>query len=348
MTAAEKSYVGLAKQSAKGTPNTTDADFNYFLFTEGGIGPDNQVLPLDPEVGGGAMARSVVKTGVLTSGVFSLIPRPTTLGWFLYGLLGNDAITGSGPSYTHALTHETDEFSAPYFSVRSAPGDLWGETFQDVRVQALTLSWRAADFLRGQVAMMGGLPTPNVTKASWAPSTYLDNGPQFIAPVSKIEVPDGTSIKCLRGSFSGGLAIPLEEQWVVGSYSPDDFSINQRTYVFNLVCKVEDAVLYNKANYDPDNGAAWTAEMFQEAYLDIQFDSDIEADTGVPYSINLNANAQTAASGDANVYWSAQTIGLRAGGQVIVALTGIFVRGPSGNEPITATLVNTKATAYDA
>jgi hypothetical protein len=346
MTASEKSYIGFAKQTAKGTPNVTDAEYTYFLFTEGGIGPDNQFLPLDQEVGGGAMARSVVKTGVVSSGVFTAIPRPTMIGNILTGLIGKDTITGTGPSYTHTIEHDTSEFDAPWYSFRSAPGDIWGETFQDIRMQALTLNWKAADYVRAQLAVIGGLPVPNVTKTAWAPATYIDNGPQFIAPVSTIEIPDGTSAKCLRGTFSAGLQIPLEEQWIVGSYYPDDFAINQRTYVFNLTVKIDDKVLYNKSMYDPDDGALWAVEMFKEADLGFEFVSDVEADTAVPFSLRIDANAQTQASGDANVYWTAQPIGLRAGRQVTLNMTGIFVRGPSAHEPISITLVNTDTPGY--
>lgn len=347
MTASEKSVAGFAKQVAKGTINVTDAEFLYLLYTEGGIGPDNQFLPLDQEVGGGAMARSVVKTGVVTSGVFNLIPRPSTLARAFDGLIGEDTISGTGPSYTHTIEHDdADEFAAPYFTFRSAPGNMWGETFQDCRFASIMLQWRAADYLRAQMAVMGGEPVPGVTMTTWLPSTYVDNGPQFIAPISKIELPDGTSAKCIRGTFAGGLVIPLEEQWIVGSYYPDDFSINQRSYIFNLTLKVEDDVLYEKCMYDKDAGGNWAANMFAEANLDFEFTSDVEADTGIPYTININANAQTAASGDANVYWTAQPIGLRSGRQVLLNLTGMFVRGPSGQEPITITATNTDAVAY--
>lgn len=55
MTAAENSVLGFAKQTAKGTPNVTDAEFKYLLFTQSAMGVNNLSIPLDPEVGGGAM-----------------------------------------------------------------------------------------------------------------------------------------------------------------------------------------------------------------------------------------------------------------------------------------------------
>ena len=46
MTASEKSFLGLAEQTAQGTPNTTDAEFNYILYTQGG-GAVNNVFRKD-------------------------------------------------------------------------------------------------------------------------------------------------------------------------------------------------------------------------------------------------------------------------------------------------------------
>src|SRR5512134_3271477 len=107
MTASENSFVGLAKQTAKGTPNVTDNAFDYFLFCEGGIGPQNVVIPLDQEVGGGALLRGMAKVGVTASGAFNMIPRPNTLGNFLYGAFGTVAAPAqkaATTAYEHVFT----------------------------------------------------------------------------------------------------------------------------------------------------------------------------------------------------------------------------------------------------
>ena len=81
MAAIEGSFLGLAKQSAKGTPNATHADFKYLLVREGAFGVNNISIPLDPEVGGGAFLRSVVKVGANNGGALDVIPRPESLGF---------------------------------------------------------------------------------------------------------------------------------------------------------------------------------------------------------------------------------------------------------------------------
>lgn len=345
MTAAEGSVLGLALQTAKGTPNVTDASFNYMLFNQGTIAPTNVALPLDTEVGGGAMLRDVKKVGVMSGGAIEFVPRPKTLGYLLKGALGGVTTVAAGTGFKHTFELGTDQFAAPYFTVRSAPGMLWGEQFQDMRVSSLALSFKGSDFVRAQAAFAGGLPK-KVATTTWDAPTYLDGGPQFIAPVSAIELPAATSVKVLSGSFNAGMAIPLDEQWVVGSYSPDDFDIVSRAFAISLVLKITDATLYSKMNYDPTGvGSDWVAKMFREGAFKLNLVSDIEASAGVPYSLAIKGNGLS--GDDANVVWSANPIGIRAGKQIIMAVTGLFIASPTAAAPISIELTN-KTASYAA
>ena len=342
MTSANGTLLGLAKQVAKGTPNVTDASFTYLLFNQGGVSPNNVVVPLDEEVGGGAMLRDMKKMGVYSGGGIEFIPRPASLGHFLLGALGKDTPTAAGAAYKHVFSLPDDQFAAPYFTMRSAPGGMWGEQLQDTRVSALALTWRGANFVRGTAAFMGGLPTPVASMATWNALSAVDSGPQFISPVSAIELPTGTPVKVLAGSFAAGMNIPLDQQWVVGSYSPDALDITNRTFVVSLTLKIADGALYKKMSYDPAGGSAWAASLMREANFKVQFLSDIEADAGVPYGLTIAGNGQSDA--DANVVWSAAPIGVRAGQQVIMNVTGVFLASPTADAPITVELVNKQAT----
>ena len=175
MTAAENSYVGLAAQSGKGTPNTTDADFRYFMFNEGSMSPNNVYLPADDGVGGGALLSTVAKVGVTSAGAFASIPRPTIVGDFLLGALGAVADPAAdGAGWKHVFTLGADQFAAPYWTIRENVGGMWGEQFQDVRLSALMLNWRAADYIRSQMVFTGGLPTPDVDPALWGEAALVD------------------------------------------------------------------------------------------------------------------------------------------------------------------------------
>lgn len=336
----EGSVLGLAKQVAKGTPNVTDASFMYFLYTNSAVAPSNVTVPLDIEVGGGAMLRDVKKLGVMSGGAFEFIPRPKMLGHLLLGALGDvsSVIDGTGPGYIHTFTLGADQFSAPYYTVRSAPGNLWGEQMQDQRVSALGISFRGADLVRASAAFTGGLPT-KVATTLWAPSTKVDGGAPLIAPLSTIELPTGSAAKVISGSFMAGMSIPMDEQWIVGSYSPDDFEILSRAFSLSFVMKVTDATLYSKMMYDAAGGSAWAADMLREADIKLELVSDVEYDTGKPNMLTIAANGE---SGDsANVVWSVAPISVRAGRQILMSVTGMFLADPSGAiEPITVTLKN--------
>jgi hypothetical protein len=430
MTSSDSSLLGFAKQSGVGVPNVTDGSFKYLLFNQGGMGPENHTLPLDPEVGGGAMLRDVVKVGVLSRGQIAFIPRPDTLGNMLLGATGtvqtdvvlpatalsnalitfgfnapaspvvlslvcsaacvqvvtiigtdsaggalNEAVTLTGvtpklttgvfktitsiqlgttpvtttltiscsptTAHKHVFTLGTNQFAAPYYTFRAAPGSMWGEQFQDCRFSALNLAWRGANFVRGEAAMIGGLPAKVASMASWGAPALTDGGPQFLAPVSNVAVPTGASLKVISGSFSAGMNIPMDEQWITGSYSPDAFDITQRAFQLSLVVKIVDNTLYQKAMYDAAGGNAWAVAMMREAAIDINLKSAIEIVSGVPYSLNIRANGLSTAS--ANVVWSAQTIAFRPGKQITMALSGTFLADPMGGEPIALSLVNKTA-----
>ncbi|MCB2146594.1 MAG: hypothetical protein KQI81_08975 [Deltaproteobacteria bacterium] len=338
MASSDASLFGIAKQTALGTPNTTDASFKYLLFNRGGIGPNNVVVPLDNEIGGGAITRDVVKMGVYSGGSLELIPRPETLGWFLLGAFGAVATTGAGPSYDHTFKLGTNQFDAPYFTVRSSPGGLWGEQFQDMRVASIGLQFAGSDFVRSQVGFMGGLPA-RIATAAWNASSYLDGGPQFIASAAdtKIELPTASQLKVLAGSFTAGMAIPLNEQWVLGSYSPDAFDITRRAFGVNFTVKVTDSLLYSKMAYGSDGAAvAWAADVFKEAAFAISLSSAVS-----PFKLVISGNGSNEASGAANVAWSVQPIGLRSGGNVVMNVSGVFLA--DGENTCQAVLTNETA-----
>ena len=344
MPSADASFFGLAEQTAKGTPNTTDADFDYILFTDGAPGPQNVVRPLDREAGGDALPRGMAKLGVMSGAEFQFIPRPHTLGRLFYAWFGKETVTAfqtdaTDDSWQHDLTLLADQFDQPYYTLRSDPGGMWGEQFQDSRLATLALRWRGADFLRGAFGFQGLLPA-KVATTSWAASTYLDDGPQFLTPLADIELPTLTDLKVLEGAITFQSSMPLDQQWIVGSYVPDDLDVANRNIQITMSVKIADDTLYNKMQYDPAGGSAWVASIFKEADLKLQFlsDQDIVAGFSTPYTLSIAANGQSGA--DANVMWSAQPVRITPGRQIVMIVTGMFLASPTVDEPITVSVTN--------
>lgn len=431
MTASERSLLGFAKQTAYGTPNTNHNDFTYLLYSEGSSGPQNIVLPLDPEVGGGAMIRNVVKVGVSSAGQVRMIPRPASMGLLLYGVTGSvtstanafkagiaeiemksTAITGwrekifqpetpstlyvsasgtatgdvvihgrdaSGQSvdetialngttkvngtqtfafvssidvpansgkklyvgydagYTlHEFKLPADQFDAPFYTVRFSPGGMWGEQYQDCRVNLLSLEFNAADFMRGTSAFIGGLPESGQDVNSWNAYSKVDGGPQFLAPYGKLELPTGALVTLMSGSFSAVANIPLDEQMIVGRFTPEGLDIVSRAYMLDLIVKVKDETLYRKMMYDANGAATWAASIFREANFNFEFRSDVGQ-----YFLKVEGNGSSSAN--ANVAWSAQPVATRAQRQVVMRVSGMFLADAS--QPIKVTL-NNKVASY--
>lgn len=436
MASLEGSFLGLAKQTAKDAPNTTDADFKYLLVREGAFGVQNITVPLDAEVGGGAFLRSVVKVGASNGGALDIIPRPETLGHLMYGVTGqvttsainanlngivgpvpllvgaqsgytdhihqpeaaaalycscntgnhafvvtvhgivagadttetytfpgagyvaNAKVAGAaakvftrvdqidfpawgadgdkisigydGSYYTHTFEPATDQFTAPYYTIRYAPANLWGEQYQDCRVNAMNLAWRGARFVEGAAGFVGR-KSSNVDKSAWNASTYIDGGPQFLSPYGEIQLPTGTAARVLDGSFSATAAIPMDQQYIVGSFFPEGVDIVSRAYVLNLTLKIEDATMYKKIMYDGGGTDTWTASIFKEADFRLYFRSDVGQ-----YSFQIAANGSASAP---NVFWSATPIALRAQRQLTMNVTGVFGAASVG-DVLNLTLVN--------
>jgi hypothetical protein len=347
MPSAENSNVGLAKQVSKGTPIAVAASFKYFMFNRGGIGANNQYIPDDDGIGSGSLLSGMAKGGVFSAGAFEFVPRSDIIGNFLTGVLGFDAtpVAADGTGYKHVMTLQTaDKFATPYYTFRSKVGGMQGEVFQDCKIMSLTLNWRAADHIRAAMTVIGGLPTPNAVTTDWAPADYVDLKPGFLAPVTTITSATLGTLKVLRGSVSFANAIPMDEQWITGSYSPDDFDVVRRQISISLLLKCTDATIYNKMSYDPANGAAWTASLLKAADIAVHFKSAQTYDTNKPYALKVVANSHT--DNDANVAWTCAPIDLQAGKNVTMLATGTFMASVSAHEPVTVELYNDHATQY--
>jgi len=344
MTSALDSHFGLAKQTAKGTENTTDNDFKYFFFSEGtGISPQPVNLPLEQEIGSGSLTREVEKVGISSGGAINFVPRPDTLGRILQGCLGK-CVTVTGADYhTHTFKFDTNEFVTPYYTFRRRVGALGiGERFPDVRMAGLTLNFNAQDYLRAQLGLIGvSAPVAVTSTTAWSAATKLDTTPPFITTTGDIELPAGSALKALSGSLTMGVNMPLDEQWIIGSLTPDDAEIVNRAIMLNLVVKGNED-LYRKMMYDPAGGLSWVAGVFKEADITLTFKSTrMIGASAQPYELQVNFNGE-AAAGSPNVAWTVQSIALRGNRQVLMSVTGIVLADPASyvDGPFSVTLIN--------
>ena len=76
------SSIGLAKQTAKGTP-AAHGTATWFLVTDQTAGAQPRIQQLPAEMGGGLLPRGTVKTGVSGLAAVRGIPRPESIGHLL-------------------------------------------------------------------------------------------------------------------------------------------------------------------------------------------------------------------------------------------------------------------------
>jgi hypothetical protein len=346
MTSALDSHFGLAKQIAKGTAVSAASSFKYFYFSQGtGISPTPIVLPLDQEIGAGPLVRDVLKVGVSSAGGINFIPRADSVGLMLLGALGAVSTVTSAQYDTHTFKLGADPFDLPYFTLRRRTA-VGGDVAADVRIAGLSFVFQAANFLRASAAFLG-VATPEFVAdpSAWSASSYLDTTPPLLTCKGALQLPTGQALKALRGSITIGNNMPLDEQRLVGSYTPDDAEVVNRAIAMTFILKA-DATLYEKMMYDASQGGPWTPEILKEASMTMQFQSAGNVAAAQPYQLAFSVNGQNQAAGDANVAWSVQPINLQGNRQVTMAITGVVIADSFGaaNGPFSAELINGRAT----
>ena len=333
------SCFGFAAQEAKGTVNSTDAEFAYVLFENETFSPNEIVRPIPREAGADySLGAGVVKTGVSTGGAVSTIPRPDAIGWLLLGLMGAAAApTGAGP-YGHVFTFDTSEFDLPYFTIRRDVASLWGEAFADCRVTGLTLSVPAVDMVRAEWRFLGrGVPQV-VSTAAWSPATYLDDGEQFLTCLATLTSPNAGTFLASNIVIAFDNVIALNEEWVVGSYSPNDLTLGGRTCT--ITCDIRaDADLFKKMQYVSAGGAApltWDASILSDGAFALK----VETTDSPAYSLLFEMD-----DANDNVDWTVAPVGVVAANNLQTMRVSGTLKHSAGTQA-QWTLINNHSAEY--
>lgn len=209
--------VGLAKQTAKGSPAANPA-FQTGV-TDGkpvNLDIDEEVIEVTSEKPlFGDADRKLVVPGM----EYEALVHPKTIGLLLYGALGAVSTTGSGP-YTHVITPAMD---VPYLT---AFGKMFGADWakvEDAKVDELEITFEGAGSLRVSVTIMGckftwltSAPTPG-SDESFGATLFRSAGGTF-----KFSPASGTPVAA--NIVEGTLTISnnVEEVPAAGSVRPAD------------------------------------------------------------------------------------------------------------------------------
>jgi hypothetical protein len=350
------SAVGLARQSAKGTEMAYESGFHWMLAEQAMAGPQEGILALPMEMGGGLFPRGRVKTSVFGAGALSGIPRPESLGLVLLGMFGSSASAEIDPDttpasgdeyYQHTFTIASDASATDYFTARrtigsdlTASGTGFGETIVDCRMESMALEMRAADYVRGSYSFNG--ITPSLVKD---PSTWTidpDSNSPFVAAAgsAKIQTADtSTTLPVRAASIAMTNAQDIARQFIIGSYYPRDVDIVGRTALVSYVVYLPDEAWYQKLIYDPTAvSTTWTPNIFSSSQFELKFISAENCNPSAPSAVNLHPWTLTFTANA--THWNVEPLGLAANDLVVVRATGIVLEKDAAGSEITAVLDN--------
>jgi len=341
--------VGWKSQTAKGSAAT--GAFYWHKQTSSSFMPVELVQPFPPELGGDMLPSGLYKGAYWTAGSLNMVPRvDQALGWLLWSFSGSGAISGAGP-YMHTFPGQQDNFVPEKWltfrrRVPKVGGTYFGETFQDCKVNALTINGTPGSILtmRADVAGLSSTVTDPCSGEGWTPST--DNGGYDafsgapITCVSGFEMPDGTPITLINSvtiTLNNNAPDP-RQMLVIGNYSPVDIIPLSRTITIEATAFWEDAVMYKNIVYG--GGTTWTPTLYTGySPLEIYFQTPGNL-AGGAYAGVLGFWAAANA-----VTWSVRPIDTRGGDIVVLSLQG-QVNALTSGEAWRLYLQNAKSTAY--
>lgn len=280
-------YVSFAVQSAKYGDTTYDPTTVAWLnhkALSADVSPQQFIDALPPEVGGGLFSSGNYKMGAYVSGGYALNARlENSLGHLLYGASGQ-AVTGTARTAgtysgsTIFRVNPSDDTAMPWLTLRrfippTSGTDGQTEYFVDCRVAAMAITVPAMGVMRTEFTFQGrkpvwqdGKPTSG-TGAGQVGAAFESNASIGMSCVGKVELPGlASALPSGGGKFTSAQIIIAnqmtrpQDEMIIGSYYPDDFTPLGRSAVVRLIYKWADAGLYRKLYMANASGGyrAWT------------------------------------------------------------------------------------------
>jgi hypothetical protein len=112
---------------------------------------------------------------ITTSGVEGspeVYVRDNTIGFWLWAALGADAVTGTGPNWTHAITPSN---TLPYVGLWKMLGDTLYESYRDCKVGSISISAEAGAPLSATLGIQGLQAARLTTDPSVTPSIPMSS-----------------------------------------------------------------------------------------------------------------------------------------------------------------------------
>lgn len=335
--------IGLAPQSAKGTPATIfGAANNWLPATAINLNAQQQTQMLPPEIAGSYLPRLAYKSSVAVSGEASVLMRPDSVGHLLSMLCGSHTTTAV-PAQTGAYSHVFNPFTAggsgdlPWYTIHKNVSGLWHEEYDDVKLGSLRMNLQKQGVAMASAGFFGLTPTE---VADWpggtAPAAF-DFGPVFQtcrATVSLVNESGGVAISpnsALVDSVSLDFTSRLsEDEYVVGSYTPVDITLLQREVSIGYDLVIRDPAL-RRAVYQNGASTNWASTVYR-GHLSITLDSGQVIGTSTQnYQLTIDIPGMD---------FMVMPISMNGASLIRANLSARVSLGPSGTDQFTFTLIN--------
>jgi len=361
---ATEGRIGLLRQTAYDTIQTTDGNFHYFAFTNCSYAPMEQAGQLPLESGASAFPRGYFKSGVVFQGMVDLIPRlENRFGWILEAVCG-DASTFSDQTVAQVIAaaganvgvnaHQfmplygvdatASRLDIPYLTTHrllphTTAADQVGEISQDACIASLTMNIGAAGIVTSRLAMIGRANPATVwdLNPGWSEPTY-DNDDTFAVTACEgsvsISITGGTpgtvtefDAQAATITFTNLLLNPNQSR-VIGSGHHLDHPNLGRTLTIDIPYLVMDYDVYMQCfsgAANPVVDAGWSCTPAAgNVDISVQSAEEISGAATTAYYLMRLRTAQ------GNVKWYANPLPIVPGRPVVCALRGYVCHTSSG------------------
>lgn len=313
---------GVALQSAKGTAGTA---WKYMKVNTIGLGPDQIINDLPPEVGAQRGIAGGFKGGNRIGGGLNLNTRANYFGYLLKSLAGAVAsvTAGSGAAYKHTFSPSE---TAVWLTARKNVSDLFYEDYRDCRVGNVTLNFPGAGVLTADIGMVG----IGITNTEGALSGEIfDSTPVLLDCTGEVLI-ESVAAKVTRATVAIDNALTNDE-FIIGSYELDDVTAMGLTCTYALDIKVQNATLFRKVYMNA--GSLWSPVVYQgPVSVTAKSAANISGES-IPYSLKVLSS---------EVELRLYPVALQGNNIVIATLQGV-ARIPATGSVFTIELVNLTA-----
>ncbi len=316
-----QAWILAQKQTAKGTAATISLASAYKNpFTGGNIMPVREVNNLSETDANRDQGISFVSTSGV-EGTPEFYARDSSAGFWLWAGLGADAVTGTMPNFTHAITPAN---TLPYITVWRNIGDTLWEQYRDCMVGSLSFSAEAGQPL----TMSAGIQGLQATRLTAAPDTAtpvpIQSGYVYNYNDATVTLAGGAT--ALVRSFELTVENNISRQQT-DDVIPYDVYVGQRTVSLSFDLYFETLAEYNKFHY---GGAAGTTISSTVYTTDATFAFANGVNNGITFALPSIAYEEFPVEPDAG------------GDAVVSSVRAVAQRG--GSPVVTATVKNQVAT----